>query len=105
MKLYEISYDRIPSAVTEFFSSLENDDWKKLGYDTAELLDIGYEADLSEKIEPYKIFIIKNMLIDLRSDRHFRLRAVLAVLRNFNVNWPDMSVIEKASFDLLPNQR
>jgi hypothetical protein len=105
MKLCEISYNRIPSAVTEFFSSLENDDWKKLGYDTAELLDIGYEADLSEKIEPYKTFIVKNMLNDLDHDRHFRLRAVLAVLRNFNINWREMAVIEKASFDLLPNQR
>lgn len=105
MKLCEISYNRIPSAVTEFFSSLEDDDWKKLGYNTAELLNIGYESDLSDKIEPYKTFILKNLLTDLRSDRHFRLRAILAVLRNFNVNWPEMSVIEKASFDMLPNQR
>ena len=105
MKLSEISYDRIPSAVTEFFSSLENDDWKKLGYDAAELLDIGYEADLSAKIDPYKTFIVKHMLIDLDHDRHFRLRAILAVLRHFNVNWREMTVIEKASFDLLPNQR
>jgi len=105
MKLSEISYDRIPSAVAEFFSSLENDDFKKLGYDAAELLDIGYEADLSAKIEPYKTFIVKNILVDLNHDRHFRLRAILAVLRNFNVDWHEMSVIEKASFDLLPNQR
>ena len=105
MKLSEISYDRIPPAVAEFFSSLENDDWKKLGYDTAELLDIGYEADLSVKIEPYKNFIVKHMLIDLDRDRHFRLRAVLAVLRNFNVDWHEMATIEKATFDLLPNQR
>lgn len=105
MKLDEISYGRIPSAVTEFFASLDDDDWKKLGYDSAELLDIGYEADLSVDIEPYRTFILKNLLIDIRSDRHFRLRAILAVLRNFNVTWPELAIIERASFDLLPNNR
>lgn len=105
MKLAEIYLNRTNTAIRDFFRALKDQNWGAVGIESAELLDIGLEQDLAKELEPYKPFLIKQMLIDLKQDRHFRLRAVLAVLRNLNVTWPELSIIEHSSFDLLPNNR
>lgn len=105
MKLAEIHFTRSNAAVSNFFRALKDQNWGAVGTESAELLDIGVEQDLAKELEPYKTFLVKQLLTDIKQDRHFRVRAVLAVLRNFNVTWPEMQTVERASFDLLPNNR
>lgn len=105
MKLAEINFTRSNASVNNFFRALKDQIWGAVGIESAELLDIGFEQDLAKELEPYKPFLVKQLLTDIDQDRHFRVRAVLAVLRNLNVTWPELSVIERASFDLLPNNR
>lgn len=105
MKLSEIHFTRSNTAISNFFRALDNQHWGEVGTQSAELLDLGIEQDLARKLELYKPFLVKQLLSDINQDRHFRVRAVLAVLRNLNVTWPELSIIERASFDLLPNNR
>lgn len=105
MKLAEIHFTRSNASVNNFFRALKDQNWGAVGIESAELLDIGLEQDLAKELEPYKSFLVKQLLTDIDQDRHFRVRAVLAVLRNLNVTWPELSIIERASFDLLPNNR
>jgi len=105
MKLAEIYFTRSNTAASNFFRALKDQNWGAIGIESAELLDIGVEQDLAKELDPYKPFLVKQMLSDIKQDRHFRVRAVLAGLRNLNVTWPELAIIERASFDLLPNNR
>jgi hypothetical protein len=93
MKLAEIHFTRSNAAVSNFFRALKTQHWGAVGVESAELLDIGIEQDLAKELEPYKPFLVKQLLTDIDQDRHFRVRAVLAVLRHFNVTWPELAII------------
>lgn len=89
--------------VRKFLLAVAIEDWIDVAIASDDMLYFNIEVDLSDRIEPHRDFFIKNFLIDIKHERSRRIRAILAVLRNLNVAWPEMSIIERASFDMDDN--